>query len=377
MRCFLSVEVYGPSASEICAAADALVYQKISAAAEQQVTEMRQITTYGLSMHELRKNPDRYLYPNSMLRERVKGYGEGARLGHQAEEEPRGTFKACAVCGSHLRCVDCDACVVCALPPAWPGREEHRRLREEAPVLQVLARHFSVCVPLVRVLNQQVLTTYGKVRSRLPVEEIRKVETHREENARFNHQKMMQLAKFVLAERNEREGIGACLQAQGVKTKSNSDALNSGARQVLWVARAAAVLEPLPEQAKKEDHVVKAGRTPEEEAQAVKDRDDKRREKQASKARKAKFKRQGMIRAVRELVLSVVELRAWPQRVDPDLQDLPEGRFVRPVLLPQLVTAPRFEDYDCAEFWMAVVEQIRSSSGPSSSANMSPGFLHS
>ena len=130
----------------------------------------------------------------------------------------------------------------------------------------MLARHFSLCVPLVKALNQQVLTTYGKVRSRLPVEEIRKVETHREEHARFNHQKMMQIAKFVLAERNEREGIGACLQARGVKTKSNSDALNSGARQVLWVARAAAVLEPLPEQAKKEDHVVKAGRTPEEEA---------------------------------------------------------------------------------------------------------------
>ena len=67
-----------------------------------------------------------------------------------------------------------------------------------------------------------------------------------------------------------------------------------------------------------------------------------------------------MIRAVRELVLSVVELRAWPQRVDPDLQDLPEGRFVRPVLLPQLVTMPRFEDYDSAEFWMAVVEQMES-----------------
>ena len=117
---------------------------------------------------------------------------------------------------------------------------------------------------------------------------------------------MMQIAKSVLAERNEREGIGACLQAQGVKTKSNSDALNSGARQVLWVARAAAVLEPLPEQAKKEDHVVKAGRTSEEEAQAVKERDDKRREKQATKKLKAKFKRQGMIRAVRELVLSVV-----------------------------------------------------------------------
>ena len=100
------------------------------------------------------------------------------------------------------------------LPNSEPDREEHKRLREGASVLQAVALHFSTCVPLVRVLNVQVLTAYGQVvRSRLPVEEIRKVEQYREDHLRFNHQKMLTLAKFMMTERDEREGTEARLQA--------------------------------------------------------------------------------------------------------------------------------------------------------------------
>ena len=78
------------------------------------------------------------------------------------------------------------------------------------------------------------------------------------------------------------------------------------------------------------------------------EKDARRREKRANKARRAHFRRQGMVRAVRELVLAVVELRAWPRPVDRDLQGLPAGHFIAPISFRQFATGLRFEAVDIA-----------------------------
>ena len=95
-----------------------------------------------------------------------------------------------------------------------------------------------------------------------------------------------------------------------------------------------------------------------DEGRAPEERAARRREKRDQKARRANFKRLGLVRALRELVLSVAELRDWPRPADQDLQGLSPDRFTAPVLVSQFVTGPRFEAYDRAELWDALVEQM-------------------
>jgi len=123
-------DIYGPSSSERTAAEESLVYQKIEKDAERQIAEMRQVTTYGLSVHEVRRCPGKYLYPYSILHKRMtRGVGKGdpGRLGHRDPED--GSQQApCSSCGIARRCTDCHSCLLCAVPPAWRGRSEHRKL---------------------------------------------------------------------------------------------------------------------------------------------------------------------------------------------------------------------------------------------------------